>query len=195
MKHTSDDPKRTAILTAAMQVISTYGYRKTSMEDIARAAGMSRPALYQHFANKDAIYRACCEVLFLQKIKALKDALSQDGPPSQLLTRAITAEMGPLMKDILSSPHGPEIMKMSQTVAQDIISNGVAEVTAILEGFFERHGARDPDGMAMTFEAAKMGLHESVPSYDVYIERLETLARAFGALIEAQAMSDSNKPN
>ena len=53
-----DDGKRGAILKAAFEVFITYGFRKTSMDDIARAAGMSRPGLYQLFANKTDIFRA-----------------------------------------------------------------------------------------------------------------------------------------
>ena len=52
------DPKQQAILEAAWMAFSTYGFRKTSMDDIAKGAGMSRPALYLHFKNKDAIFRA-----------------------------------------------------------------------------------------------------------------------------------------
>jgi AcrR family transcriptional regulator len=57
MLQTTPD-KRGTILAAAFDVFINYGFRKTSMDDIARAAGMSRPALYQVFRNKTEIFRA-----------------------------------------------------------------------------------------------------------------------------------------
>ena len=40
------DPKRARILDGAMKVFLAYGYSRVTMDDIARAAEVSRPALY-----------------------------------------------------------------------------------------------------------------------------------------------------
>ncbi|NBM18226.1 TetR/AcrR family transcriptional regulator [Streptomyces sp. GC420] len=45
-------------LRAAVDCFSRFGYRRTSMDVIARAAKVSRPALYQYFRNKEEIFRA-----------------------------------------------------------------------------------------------------------------------------------------
>ena len=58
MVDANDDEKRNAILDAALGKFAAYGFARTAMADIAEAAGMSRPALYQHFANKEDIFRA-----------------------------------------------------------------------------------------------------------------------------------------
>ncbi len=50
--------RRTAILEAAAKVFLRYGYRKTSMDDLARAAGLSRQGLYLHFETKEALFQA-----------------------------------------------------------------------------------------------------------------------------------------
>jgi AcrR family transcriptional regulator len=47
-----------AILDAAIQVFSRYGFKKTSMDDLARAAGLSRQGLYLHYATKEALFEA-----------------------------------------------------------------------------------------------------------------------------------------
>ena len=52
------DPKRLRVLEGAMKVFLAYGFARTTMDDIARAADMSRPALYLLFRNKSEIYRA-----------------------------------------------------------------------------------------------------------------------------------------
>ena len=49
-----------------MKVFLTYGYARVTMEDIARAAEISRPALYLLFKNKADIYRAIGAALLEQ---------------------------------------------------------------------------------------------------------------------------------
>ena len=46
------------ILDAAARLISHYGYDKTSVSDIADAAGISKGAIYLHFASKDELFEA-----------------------------------------------------------------------------------------------------------------------------------------
>ncbi len=46
------------ILDAAAELIIHYGYDKTSVSDIAEAAGISKGAIYLHFASKDELFEA-----------------------------------------------------------------------------------------------------------------------------------------
>ena len=54
----SDNAREERILAAALQVFGRYGFRKASMDEIARSADISRQGLYLRFAGKDALYRA-----------------------------------------------------------------------------------------------------------------------------------------
>ena len=47
------------LLDVALQLFIEHGYQGTSMEDIATAAGVTRPIVYNHFGSKDGIYLAC----------------------------------------------------------------------------------------------------------------------------------------
>jgi AcrR family transcriptional regulator len=49
--------RRAEILAAATGVFVRYGFKKTSMDDVARAAGLSRQGLYLHFPNKTDLFR------------------------------------------------------------------------------------------------------------------------------------------
>jgi AcrR family transcriptional regulator len=50
--------RRRALLEAAVAVFTRYGFRKTSMDEVARAAHLSRQGLYLHFATKEELFRA-----------------------------------------------------------------------------------------------------------------------------------------
>src|SRR5690349_11830561 len=54
----NEDPRRERLLDAALQAFLRYGFRKTSMEEVARGAGLSRQALYLHFETKEVLFRA-----------------------------------------------------------------------------------------------------------------------------------------
>jgi AcrR family transcriptional regulator len=49
-------PKHDAILEAAEQLFTRYGFGKTSMDDVARQARASKATLYAHFASKEALF-------------------------------------------------------------------------------------------------------------------------------------------
>src|SRR4029077_16525387 len=55
---TPDSARQERVLAVALEVFGRYGFRKASMDEIARSADISRQGLYLHFANKDALFRA-----------------------------------------------------------------------------------------------------------------------------------------
>lgn len=62
------------LLDAALGVFLRYGYRRTTMGDIAKAAMMSRPSLYARFANKDEVYGAVFSLHIDRMLEALEQA-------------------------------------------------------------------------------------------------------------------------
>ncbi|MDO5617168.1 TetR/AcrR family transcriptional regulator [Kocuria sp.] len=52
------EQRRSQLLGVALEVFSTHGYHKASMDEIAEAAGVSKPVLYQHFPGKRELYLA-----------------------------------------------------------------------------------------------------------------------------------------
>lgn len=55
----SDNPEREQrILDAASRLIMHYGYDKTTVSDIAQEAGISKGAIYLHFASKEDLFEA-----------------------------------------------------------------------------------------------------------------------------------------
>jgi AcrR family transcriptional regulator len=53
-----DSARRRELLDAALGVFGRYGFRKTSMDEVARAAQVSRQGLYLHFATKEELFKA-----------------------------------------------------------------------------------------------------------------------------------------
>ena len=70
------DARQAAVLEAAVGVFARYGYRKTSMDEVARAAGVSRQGLYLQFANKEELFRKAVEQSLNSQLNAAMAALS-----------------------------------------------------------------------------------------------------------------------
>jgi AcrR family transcriptional regulator len=127
-----DDSKKALILQAAFAAFAQYGFRRTSMEDIARAAGMSRPALYQHFRNKEAIARGLVVEYFTRAEHEMRQALFADDTLEQVLDAGLVAKTGDGVELMLDSPHGLELLELSASVAQDELHDGMARLRQVL---------------------------------------------------------------
>lgn len=69
--------KSTKIIEAATDTFIRFGFRKTTLGDIAEAADMSRPALYQCFSNKEDIFLAVVEEYFSSMYNAAEQQLAK----------------------------------------------------------------------------------------------------------------------
>jgi AcrR family transcriptional regulator len=52
---------RAALVQAALQVIRDKGFERTTLEDVARAAGMTRGAIYGNFSSREDLFIAVLE--------------------------------------------------------------------------------------------------------------------------------------
>jgi TetR/AcrR family transcriptional regulator len=80
------------ILTAALEVFSAFGYRGSTVDQIAERAGMSKPNLLYYFHRKDDIYRAVLEKTLAQWLTPLR-SLDPNGEPLAEIARYIRAKM------------------------------------------------------------------------------------------------------
>jgi AcrR family transcriptional regulator len=74
----SSTDRRGVVLTTALETFLRYGYRKTSMEDIARAAAISRPGLYFLFTSKQELFAAAVTRALEQDLQTAAHVLSDE---------------------------------------------------------------------------------------------------------------------
>lgn len=53
------DPLTEQILDAAREQFTTFGLRRSTVDDVAKRAGVSRVTVYRRFGNKDGLVSAC----------------------------------------------------------------------------------------------------------------------------------------
>ncbi|ROO87037.1 TetR family transcriptional regulator [Actinocorallia herbida] len=118
-RRTPED-RRDEILTAAMSVFGRYGYRRTSMELIAKAAGISRPALYQHFSGREDVFRAMGTRMLDGVLSTARDAASAPGSLVDRLYAALSVKLE-LVLGSVDAEHRGELLNEAGTVAADLL--------------------------------------------------------------------------
>ena len=79
------EQRRSQLFAVALELFAQRGYRSTTMDDIAEAAGVTKPLLYQHFSSKRALYLELVDSIAQELLAAVRQAvLEADGPRQQV---------------------------------------------------------------------------------------------------------------
>ncbi len=188
------DPRRAAILGAAFGCFCQYGFRRTAMEDIARAAGLSRAALYLHFANKQDIYRSLLHNYYAQTDARIRAALQPAMAPEAALSAVFAAKAGPELEAMFDSPHGEELLDANFRAGADIVQEGEAQIAAILANWLQREADAgrialpdEPEELAQTMIAALSGIKSPGAGIDAFRAGAARLATLMGRGLRAEA--------
>ncbi|HTZ09913.1 MAG TPA: TetR/AcrR family transcriptional regulator [Acidimicrobiales bacterium] len=77
------DRRRSQLLDVALTQFARRGFNATTMDDIAEAAGVTKPLLYQHFASKRALYLELVDSVADVMLEAIGKAVASAGGPRQ----------------------------------------------------------------------------------------------------------------
>lgn len=86
--------RRRQLLDTAVEVFAAKGFHATSMNDVAEAAGVTKPVLYQHFTSKRHLYLELLEDVGARLRELLAESTSNAGGPHEQVERGFTAYFG-----------------------------------------------------------------------------------------------------
>lgn len=130
--------RRRAILEAAFKAFVAYGFKRTTMADIADEAGISRPALYLQFKNKGDIFRAGFAVFVEELLSTMEIVLGGDGYLPDRVADAVIAGMITPFKGIVDTPHGGELFDAKQALAEDLGNDWFARMQRLIADAMNR---------------------------------------------------------
>lgn len=178
-----DDAKKTQILDAAFEKFLAYGVAKTSMADIAREAGVSRPALYLHYANKEAIFSACIERILDSATTAALQSLQGPGSIAERLDGYLQRSIGDLTEKLRPSEHGADLIEAKTGYAREVFESdmrrtrkGLAAYLKTAAGSGATVEAATVTGWVDMLKMAPIGFKADNPSIRAYRSRLTSLA-------------------
>ncbi|MBU2993181.1 helix-turn-helix domain-containing protein [Octadecabacter sp. 1_MG-2023] len=181
--------EHTPILDAALEVFLRYGFRRTTMGDIAKAAGLSRQTLYSRFANKDEVYAAGLDLHTQRIVADLKSAFleaatiedAMDGFAT--ISIVSTFEMlnqSPDASDLIeaaNSPEGQAAMARSSLLKRQIL----AELFEPYSTALETHGL-SPSQLAEFVETNKLAISKTAQTREQLEGQIATLTASVVAL-------------
>lgn len=102
------------------------------MADIARAAGMSRAALYLSFSNKEELFRAGSARAHARTMQNVEAALATDGDVFSRIELALAAFQRELIAPFAGSADAAELFDINMALAKDITLGARAKLVALL---------------------------------------------------------------
>ena len=84
-----DPSTRDQVLRQAARLFAERGYRGTAVEDIGAACGVSGPAVYKHFANKQAILARLLIEISERLLQGGRAVVAEAADPRQALGRLV----------------------------------------------------------------------------------------------------------
>src|SRR5262245_27526685 len=165
--------RRAKVLEAARWCFLNFGFAKTSFEDIAKRAGLSRTLLYRSFADKEAIYRAVfVEWLVSRHPAAVKAAKARGNAQARLVAVCRLLVIEP-WAEMVGAPMGREFLEACERIdpQSEALYRKVAHecVAAIVHD----------EASAEVFLLALDGLLADRPSMEVLEQRMQLLAARF----------------
>jgi AcrR family transcriptional regulator len=127
-----------AILEAALTCFGRHGFRRTSLEEIAQEAGLSRTALYLHYENKEAIFRALATRLHERALRAAGEAARAPGPAGDRVAAVLEAKYGLFFDVVQASPHAAELLDESSRQCGDLSADSRRRFLRALSGVLAR---------------------------------------------------------
>ncbi|MEL6896376.1 MAG: TetR/AcrR family transcriptional regulator, partial [Planctomycetota bacterium] len=125
------------ILRSATELFLRSGYGNTNLEDVAAAAGVTKPTVYSHFGSKDGLLKAITECHAGKKAAAMSLMLHSTGDVRSDLTRFGTVFMERVMGEQATCWHRLAMTESTQhpEIGGAIFAAGPARVLAALRQF------------------------------------------------------------
>ena len=178
------------LLQAAQNVFARFGVSKTTMNDIAREAGVARQTLYNAYPSKEAVLRATLRFGADQSMAAVEAKWRKQTTLSDKLDTFF--EMVPLYwyDAVQSSPEAADLIDGINTIAQDELLEIAKESNARFEALILAH---TPNGLVLHvtameiadfFYSSSMNAKYTAENRGVLEARLKVLKKSVLALLE-----------
>ena len=108
--------KKDQILRAAEELFKRQGFKKTTVDDVARLAGVSKVTIYNHFTDRRGLIEEALRKLTRDKIEQYGQILSSERPWAERLNAVV------LDKYRLAAEYGGEVLETLYGELPDLVS-------------------------------------------------------------------------
>jgi AcrR family transcriptional regulator len=134
-----DVAKRDRVLAAALDVFLRYGYKRVTMNDIAEAAAISRPALYLVFDSKEQIFKSVYQRWVKETLIDVETKIAPLKTPEEKLRTAFELWTVRPFERMLASSEAAELLECTFGFAQESVNQGCRSFEKILLPVLKSH--------------------------------------------------------
>ncbi|UZF94493.1 TetR/AcrR family transcriptional regulator [Bosea sp. NBC_00550] len=182
------------IADAALRLFARYGYKRSSMDDIAKEAGLAKATLYLHFKGKDDVFRAMLDLLARRVEARCREVIERRGPFPERLAALLQAHHGQAYASFGTGEHLVELKAVMNAIAtrelqafEQIFASFARQLLREAEAQGEialnRGSITIEDWIAGLMFAAAGAKTGEPPGAQAYAERLAGIARVFAAAV------------
>lgn len=196
--------KRAAILDAALRLFGRYGYKRTSIDDIAGEADIAKGSVYLSFKSKEEIFRALCEDIMRRVEEEAQRARDSDAPLADRILAILAAKFGFYFEAVRNSPHAAELIDSKNRLSAELFEKGDRRYQRILRDAIDQGAARGeiaPDRHNLTSAAivelllaGGYGIEHSATSSASLHRRLADLVNVVLAGLSANRPEKTDQP-
>lgn len=174
--------KESRVLETATSVFLRYGYRRTTMGDLAKAAGISRPALYLLFCNKERVFEAALKRLSANLLEEIRAGIAQRESPKERLQLAFELWAVRPFAMLMDSPDAQDLINCGFEFAEDVMAQNYAAFEALLVSLLGTFPGPRPED-APTLEQIAHVLAVSVRGFKSAARSVQELREMIDALL------------
>lgn len=144
-KRTSQgEPRREAILAAALEEFSARGFATARLDDVARRAGVAKGTIYLYFRDKETLFQELVRAELSPVVKALEAAPMTDLPMRMVAERLIELFVREIFatrrKDVirLILTEGPRFPAIAEFYYREVVAHVVTVIRRLAERAVER---------------------------------------------------------
>lgn len=168
-----DAQRRAEILQAARECFLQFGYAKTSLDDIARRANISRPLIYRKFKNKDDIFTAVIEELFEARYPRAEQVLTSRGTRRDKLLHVYEILLLEPWDELMGAPMAADFYEVCSRLFPQVEAKHVRRQLELTQAILESKE------LSEVFMLAVDGLQGDLPATRVLRRRLQLLVERF----------------
>ena len=107
------EAKRQHVIEKAQEVFRRYGYARTTMGDIASAAGLSRPALYLIFPGKKEIFNETVQWVGETALQAIREGIREEWSLEEKLLYTLEMSIGQAYDRVKAYPDAEDLLSFN----------------------------------------------------------------------------------
>jgi len=134
---TKSEDTRERILVAAIQRFSKFGYRRTSINDVAEEAGLARPTVYLYWRRKEDLFVAGLERFNAHSWNLAETAAAKNGSAAERIHATVMAQYGTTSDIVHGTASGHELFQanlhLGCVVVEECLRHGEKLLTRLLE--------------------------------------------------------------